>query len=94
MQLHHFGDQPTTTKFIDEFVIDASAGPITTLGVFFAPVVTLTGYPITVFPDFSSSIFYPSTYVTFHTGPDFPMIKDWFYKGYNVTAVPAPAPPT
>ncbi|KAF9544599.1 hypothetical protein EC957_011814 [Mortierella hygrophila] len=92
MQLHHFGDQSTTTKFIDEFVIDAAAGPIPTLGVFFAPVITLTGYPITVFPDFSSGIFYPSTYVTLHTGPDFPMIKDWFYKGYNVTAAPVPAP--
>ncbi|KAF9152750.1 hypothetical protein BG015_004767 [Linnemannia schmuckeri] len=53
MQLRHFGDKPTTTKFIDEFVIGAVAGSIPTLGVFFAPV---------------------------------------FYKGYNVTTVPTPAP--
>ncbi|KAG0293181.1 hypothetical protein BGZ97_005399, partial [Linnemannia gamsii] len=98
MKLQRVGLQANMIKFLDSIIPAAAAGPMNTLLVWYMPKATIPGYPIGIFPDLNSGIYYPNTAgkITLQTGPDFALIKDWYYKEYAYTPVPvvpvAPAP--
>ncbi|KAG0055169.1 hypothetical protein BGZ90_005808, partial [Linnemannia elongata] len=57
------------------------------------PKVTLTTMNGFLYPDFSTASAYPETgFMTLKVGSDFPMIKDWFYKQFNITTTPTVLP--
>ncbi|KAF8925365.1 hypothetical protein BGZ47_003305, partial [Haplosporangium gracile] len=96
MQLQSVGIyKENMLKFIEGIIPAAAAGPLKTLQVTSTPKLTFPGYPETVYPDYSTAGIYndPNAVITLQTGPDFPMIKDWYYKTYNVTSTPTPVTP-
>ncbi|KAF9142099.1 hypothetical protein BGX30_003415 [Mortierella sp. GBA39] len=96
MQLQRVGAQPNMLKFIEGIIPAAASGPLKSLAVAWSPKVTLLGHPIGMVPDLNSGIVYPETggLITLQTGPDFALIKDWYYKEYNYTGTVASiAPP-
>ncbi|KAF9274666.1 hypothetical protein BGZ88_002874, partial [Linnemannia elongata] len=60
-----------------------------------ATLATMNGF---LYPDFITASVHPETggYMTLKVGSDFPMIKDWFYKQFNITTTPTvlPLPPS
>ncbi|KAG0289978.1 hypothetical protein BGZ96_006518 [Linnemannia gamsii] len=51
-----------------------------------ATLATMSGF---LYPDFATYNVYPDTqYVTLKVGSDFPMIKEWFYREFNITTTP------
>ncbi|KAF9142457.1 hypothetical protein BG015_000854, partial [Linnemannia schmuckeri] len=94
MKLQRVGAQALMLKFIENIIPAAAAGPLNSLSVSWSPKVTVPGFPIGLFPDMSSGIYYPETagLITLQTGPDFALIKDWYYKEYAYTPAPIVAP--
>ncbi|KAF9145416.1 hypothetical protein BGX30_009028 [Mortierella sp. GBA39] len=94
MKLQKVGTQEYMLQFIQNFVPAVIAAPSKTLSVSWSPKVTLPGYPISMAPDMNSGIFYPETggLITLQAGPDFALIKDWYYKEYAYTPTNLAAP--
>ncbi|KAF8928326.1 hypothetical protein BGZ47_001692 [Haplosporangium gracile] len=95
MKLQRVGPEANMLKFIEGIIPAAAAGPLKTLSVFWSPKITLSGFPIGLFPDMSGMVYYPETsgMITLQTGPDFALIKDWYYKEYAYNPAPVVTPP-
>ncbi|KAG0282755.1 hypothetical protein BGZ97_008862, partial [Linnemannia gamsii] len=99
MKLRRQGSQANMLKNLDYLLSAAAAGPFKTMSTVFVPKIIIHGYPAAVLPDYTTNLFYKENggMITLQTGPDFPMIKDWFYKQYGITTTPtsvATSPPT
>ncbi|KAG0301908.1 hypothetical protein BGZ97_002567, partial [Linnemannia gamsii] len=96
VKLQRVGPLDNMLKFIKGIIPAAAAGPIkNSMAVQSAPRINLAGYPLTLFSDYSSGTirFATGGTVSLYTGPDFAMIKEWYYKEYGYSETPAPVAP-
>ena len=92
------GSKEADLAVIDGVIARSVADPVGTLSIEWFPVIEIVDLPIGLFPDFSSAFFYPFPgRITLQTGPDFPLIKDWYSAQFDAISAPfatLPTPPT
>ncbi|KAG0279436.1 hypothetical protein BGZ97_009574 [Linnemannia gamsii] len=70
----------------------ASGTPPPSIKVNWTPRIKLSGCRENVYPDLASDIYFTDR-LFLKTGPDFPMIKDFYYKLYNISTTPVTSLP-
>ncbi|KAF9905606.1 hypothetical protein EC991_001505 [Linnemannia zychae] len=85
--------EDTFENRMDDLLSTAASG-VLPLQVLWYPKVTLATMPGYLYPDFTSSGVNMGQNLNLHVGPDFPMIKDWYYKQLMTNPAPLMPPPS
>ncbi|KAG0292093.1 hypothetical protein BGZ96_004544, partial [Linnemannia gamsii] len=89
LQLRKAGQTANTiVSNLEKFLKAGATGTFDNMVILWTPKVSLATMSGFLYPDFGSRIVYSNTKIPLKVGSDLPMIKEWFYREFNITTTP------